>query len=126
MESADDGVRNISMAQGQMPAAQNRTTWFEPETPLRRFLRTETSSALVLLVAAMGALIWANIDFGSYQSVWNSQFSIELRHWGVAMNLRSWINSGLMSFFFLTIGLEARREFDIGEFRDRPRIVLPV
>jgi len=46
--------------------------------------------------------------------------------WGVSMDLRNWINSGLMSFFFLTIGLEARREFDIGEFRDRPRIVLPV
>ena len=37
-----------------------------------------------------------------------------------------WINSGLMSFFFLVVGLEARREFDIGEFRERPRIILPV
>ena len=42
------------------------------------------------------------------------------------MDLRGWINSGLMSFFFLVVGLEARREFDIGEFRERPRIILPV
>jgi Na+/H+ antiporter NhaA len=44
----------------------------------------------------------------------------------VSFDLRGWINSGLMSFFFLVVGLEARREFDIGEFRDRPRVILPV
>src|SRR6202035_2586731 len=45
---------------------------------------------------------------------------------GVAMDLRHWVNSGLMSFFFLVIGLEARREFDLGELRDHRRLVLPV
>jgi Na+/H+ antiporter NhaA len=43
----------------------------------------------------------------------------------VSFDLRGWINSGLMSFFFLVVGLEARREFDVGEFRDRPRVILP-
>ena len=44
----------------------------------------------------------------------------------MSLDLRGWVNSGLMSFFFLVVGLEARREFDVGEFRERPRIILPV
>jgi Na+/H+ antiporter NhaA len=42
------------------------------------------------------------------------------------MDVRGWINNGLMRFFFLVVGLEAHREFDIGEFRERPGIILPV
>src|SRR6185369_11861550 len=42
------------------------------------------------------------------------------------MNLREWVNSGLMTFFFLVVGLEARRELDIGELRERARLVLPL
>ena len=42
------------------------------------------------------------------------------------MDLRQWVNSGLMTFFFFVVGLEARREFDLGELRDRRRLALPV
>ena len=42
------------------------------------------------------------------------------------MTLREWVNSGLMTFFFFVIGLEARREFDLGELRERRRAALPV
>ena len=42
------------------------------------------------------------------------------------MDLRGWINSGLMAFFFFVIGLEARREFDLGELRERRRVALPL
>ena len=41
-------------------------------------------------------------------------------------DLRHWVNDGLMVFFFFIIGLEARREFDMGELRERRRIALPV
>ena len=103
-----------------------RTAWFRRDTPLRRFLRTETGSGAVLLAAAVAALIWVNIDADSYGQVWHSELSIRLRHWAVSLDLRGWVNSGLMTFFFLVVGLEARREFDMGEFRERPRVVLPV
>jgi Na+/H+ antiporter NhaA len=103
-----------------------RTAWFRRDTPLRRFLRTETGSGAVLLAAAVAALIWVNIDASSYGRVWHTQLSVHLGHSVVSLDLRGWINSGLMSFFFLVVGLEARREFDMGEFRERPRIVLPV
>jgi Na+/H+ antiporter NhaA len=45
---------------------------------------------------------------------------------GVSLTLREWFNSGLMTFFFFIIGLEARREFDMGELRERRRVALPL
>jgi Na+/H+ antiporter NhaA len=102
------------------------TAWLPRDTALRRFLRTETASAAFLLGAALSALVWANVDPSSYDRVWQTHLSIHLGQAAVSLDLRDWVNSGLMSFFFLVVGLEARREFDIGEFRDRPRIILPV
>jgi Na+/H+ antiporter NhaA len=103
-----------------------RTAWTRNlETPLREFLRTETGSAAVLLAGALAALAWANIDHASYERVWSTTLSIRLGGAGVLLDLRSWVNSGLMTFFFFVIGLEARREFDLGELRERRRFVLP-
>jgi Na+/H+ antiporter NhaA len=106
--------------------SSTRTAWLQRDTALRRFLQTETASASLLLGAAVGALIWANVDTSSYDHVWQTRLSVHVGQAAVSMDLRGWINSGLMSFFFLVVGLEARREFDIGEFRERPRIILPV
>ena len=62
----------------------------------------------------------------SYTHVWGTEISVRLGDFVLSMDLRAWVNSGLMSFFFLVVGLEARREIDIGEFRERARAVLPV
>jgi Na+/H+ antiporter NhaA len=104
-----------------------RTAWARHlETPLRDFLRTETGSAAVLLGATLAALAWVNTDASSYGHAWTTEFSIRIGGAGVAQDLRGWINSGLMTFFFFVIGLEARREFDLGELRERRRVALPV
>jgi Na+/H+ antiporter NhaA len=95
-------------------------------TPLRDFLRTETSGAGILLAAAVAALVWANVDAGSYERVWRTRLAIELGGGTLALDLRGWVNSGLMTLFFLVVGLEARREFDLGELRDRRRFMLPL
>jgi Na+/H+ antiporter NhaA len=79
-----------------------------------------------LLFAALAALVWVNVDASSYESVWTSRLSIDLAGAGVDLDLRGWINSGLMTFFFFVIGLEARRELDLGELRERRRFVLPL
>ena len=94
--------------------------------PLGDFVRTETGSAFFLLGATLVALAWVNADAPSYGRVWKTELSIHLDGWAVAQDLRGWVNSGLMTFFFFVVGLEARREFDIGELRERRRIVLPV
>jgi Na+/H+ antiporter NhaA len=104
-----------------------RTAWARNlETPLREFLRTETGSAVFLLAATVVALVWVNIDASSYRTVWQTQFSLHIGGAGVSQDLRHWVNSGLMTFFFLVVGLEARREFDMGELRDRRRVALPL
>ena len=104
-----------------------RTAWVRNlETPLRSFLRTETGSAAVLLAATIAALVWANVDVASYERVWSTTLSARIGGHGVSHDLRYWVNSGLMTLFFLVVGLEARREFDLGELRERRRAALPI
>jgi Na+/H+ antiporter NhaA len=67
-----------------------------------------------------------NVHASSYDSLWGTRLSIDLGGAGVALDLRHWVNSGLMTFFFFVIGLEARREFDLGELRERRRFALPL
>ena len=104
-----------------------RTAWTRNlQTPLRSFLQTETGGAAVLLAGAVAGLLWANIDHASYERVWTTTLSITVGDAGISQSLQGWINTGLMAFFFFVIGLEARREFDLGELRDRRRVTLPV
>ncbi len=104
-----------------------RTAWARNlQTPLRQFLRTETGSAAVLLAATVTALVWVNIDAASYRTVWDTSVSVSLGSASLSQDLGGWINSGLMTFFFLVVGLEARREFDMGELRERRRLALPL
>jgi Na+/H+ antiporter NhaA len=104
-----------------------RTAWARSlQTPLRVFLRTETGSAAVLLAMTVAALAWVNISAASYTAVWGARLSVRLAGAGVSLDLREWVNSGLMTFFFFVFGLEARREFDMGELRERARLALPV
>ncbi len=104
-----------------------RTAWARNlEAPLRDFLRTETGSAAILLGATLAALVWVNINASSYDHVWHTVLTIKIGSAGISQNLREWLNSGLMTFFFFVVGLEARREFDLGELRDRRRLILPV
>jgi Na+/H+ antiporter NhaA len=117
------------MAESAAPtsAFSEHTAWARNlETPLRQFLRTETGSAAVLLAAAVAAVAWANIDSASYTALWGTRLSVRLGGAGVSQDLHGWVNSGLMTFFFLVVGLEARREFDMGELRDRRRVALPL
>ncbi len=105
-----------------------RTAWARNvASPVRDFLSTETGSAVVLLCAAVAALLWANSPWSSsYESVWTTKLSISLGDAGISQDLRHWVNNGLMTFFFLVVGLEAKREIDTGELRERRRIALPV
>jgi Na+/H+ antiporter NhaA len=105
---------------------QGRSAWLRGlEQPVRDFLRTETGGALALLLASIAALVWANASPSSYAAVWSARLSVRLADAGISQSLRAWVNDGLMAFFFLIVGLEARREFDLGELRDRRRLSLP-
>jgi Na+/H+ antiporter NhaA len=70
--------------------------------------------------------VWVNVDATSYDDFWTRTLSIDVGDAGIALDLRHWVNSGLMTFFFFVVGLEARREFDLGELRERRRFALPL
>jgi Na+/H+ antiporter NhaA len=111
---------------GARSLLSGRTAWARNlESPLRDFVRTETGSAAFLLFGAIAALVWANAGGSSYERVWNTMLSITIAGAGITQDLRHWVNDGLMALFFFVVGLEARREFDLGELRDRRRLVLP-
>src|SRR5881409_1389714 len=114
-------------SEAQTSRFSGKTAWARNlQTPLREFLRTETGGSAVLLSAAVAALVWVNVDASSYDSLWGTQLSVDLGGARVALDLRHWVNSGLMTFFFFVVGLEARREFDLGELRERRRFALPL
>jgi Na+/H+ antiporter NhaA len=96
------------------------------QTPLRVFLRTETGGAAILAAATLAALLWVNVHPASYQSVWHTTVGIHVGGWSIGQDLRGWVNNGLMTLFFFTVGLEARREFDLGELRERRRLAAPL
>ncbi|QPP09241.1 Na+/H+ antiporter NhaA [Streptomyces bathyalis] len=102
-----------------------RTPWASLHRPVRQFLRTETGSAAVLLTATLAALVWANIDFASYEELWSTKLYIGVSDDRISLDLHDWVNSGLMTIFFFVVGLEARREFDMGDLRERRRVALP-
>jgi Na+/H+ antiporter NhaA len=110
----------------QTAAGQTTTVWTSSgKTPLRQFLRTETGSATVLVSALLVALLWSNVATGSYEQFWSTQLTAGMSHSSITLTLREFVNSGLMALFFLVVGLEARREWDMGELRVRSRVTLP-
>jgi Na+/H+ antiporter NhaA len=104
-----------------------RTAWARNlAAPVRNFLTTSTGGAAILALAVVAALVWANSPWSdSYESVWTTKLSIQLGDSGITLDLRHWVNQGLMTFFFLVVGLEAKRELDLGELRERRRIATP-
>jgi Na+/H+ antiporter NhaA len=119
----DGGPADVS-ATTTTQSLSGRTAWARNvAAPVRDFLSTETGGAVVLLAATLAALIWANSPWSdSYDSVWHTELSIRLGDSGITMDLREWVNQGLMTFFFLVVGLEAKRELGQGQLRERPRL----
>jgi Na+/H+ antiporter NhaA len=104
-----------------------RTLWTRRRAaPLRAFISTESASAVVLVAAVVAALVWANLAPASYDAVWDTRVALRIGDAEFGQDLREWVNGGLMTLFFLVVGLEARREFDLGDLRERRRFVLPL
>ena len=116
------------MAEATPRRLSGRTAWVRNlARPVRVFVATEVGSAVILLAAALAALVWVNSPWGStYEAVWSSELSIQLAGAELSLDLREWINDGLLALFFFVIGLEIRRELDLGELRDRRRVAVPV
>ncbi len=109
------------MATGQTPRSRRLTS------PIREFIATQSSGAVVLLAATVLALVWANSPWpDSYEEFWQTELAIRLGDAELSLDIRHWVNDGLMALFFFVVGLEIRREFDMGELRERRRVATPV
>ncbi|GAA4782234.1 Na+/H+ antiporter NhaA [Streptomyces sanyensis] len=87
-------------------------------------LRAETVGGILLLLAAVVALIWANTFGGSYESV--SDFHIGPSSLGLDLSIQHWAADGLLAIFFFVAGVELKRELVAGELRDPRAAALPV
>jgi Na+:H+ antiporter, NhaA family len=88
--------------------------------PLQEFLQTSTASALLLFTSVVVALVWANSPWrDSYDRAWSTVITFRFGSWVFAKDVQFWINDGLMTVFFLLVGIEIKRELTAGEL---PRI----
>ena len=92
---------------------------------MRRFLHVEVSGGIVLLVATVAALVWANLPGDSYTDFWHSEVTLDVAGFEVHEDLLGWVNDGLMAVFFFIVGLEIKREWEVGELVDRRAALLP-
>ncbi|MFT5469282.1 MAG: NhaA family Na+:H+ antiporter [Verrucomicrobiales bacterium] len=104
----------------------NQTAKFRMHS-IKQFLRLESATGILLLVATALALICANSPLaGLYNSLLTVPFKIQLGDFQLAKPLLLWINDGLMAIFFFLVGLELKREVLGGELKDPRKVVLPV
>jgi Na+/H+ antiporter NhaA len=82
--------------------------------------------ALLLLLATVVAIVWANVSSGSYDALWETHFTVGVQDIHLDFTLHALVNDALMAIFFFTVGLEVRREFAIGELTSWSRAVIPV
>lgn len=95
--------------------------------PLHAFFSAESAGGIVLMIAAIAALIWANSPAGdSYPHFWHLKLSISAGSLSHSMSFEHWVNDGLMVIFFLLVGLEIKRELLLGELASIRRAALPV
>lgn len=90
----------------------------------RRFLGTESGSAVLLVGAAVVALLWANLGAG-YETFWHTPLAVSFGGSALDLDLRHWVNDGLMVLFFLSVGLEIARETTLGELRGFRALAAP-
>ena len=110
------------------PTGPRRTFLGRLPLPERNFvaeaLRTETVGGVLLLVAAVAALVWANTAGSSYSAV--SHFHIGPEIFGLHLSVEHWAADGLLAIFFFVAGVELKRELVAGELRDPKAAALPV
>ena len=95
--------------------------------PLRDFLVTEAGGGVLLATSAVVALIWANSPWSQgYFDLWSTQATVSIGDQALTLDLKHWINDGLMAIFFLVVGLEIKRELATGHLSTKRAALLPV
>ena len=94
--------------------------------PVQQYIHTESVGGIVLLIATIAALIWANSPwYDLYHDILETHLAIDLALLEIDLSLHHWINDGLMALFFFVVGLEIKREALFGHFSTLRRAALP-
>ena len=100
----------------------------ESSFSIRAFINEESIGGVILVLASIVAIIWANSPwYSSYHYIWH-EFMVSFKFGNVDLtaNLHHWINDGLMALFFFVIGLEIKREVMAGELSTKEKAFLPI
>jgi NhaA family Na+:H+ antiporter len=90
--------------------------------PFQRFTHDQTTGSILLIICTLTALLIANSTLArGYESLLLTETGLVFGDWSLTMNLRHWINEGLMSLFFFVLGLEIKRELLVGELKGARR-----
>lgn len=96
-------------------------------TPLEDFIHQQTTSSILLMICAVTAMLIANSSWSEqYLHLLHTPAAISIGAWRFELSLLHWINEALMSFFFLLVGLELKRELLVGELANWRRAALPI
>lgn len=101
-----------------------RSTW----EAIKKLFQSEALGGILLIVATVIALVWANSPLGKYYfELWDKTYlSIGVGDYEIAKNLHHWINDGLMAMFFFVVGLEIKREVLLGELSSPKKSAMPI
>ncbi len=89
--------------------------------------KSPVTGSVLLILATIMALVWANSPWHeSYFHLWETEFSLELGEFAFSLTLHQWINDGLMVLFFLSVGLEIKREVLVGKLSSPRKALLPI
>jgi NhaA family Na+:H+ antiporter len=110
-----------------MEKDSNKTPIEKLTYPIQEFLHQQASGGILLIIATVIALAWANSPFAdSYHHLWYTYIKIDVGGIGLNYSLHHWINDGLMVIFFFVVGLEIKREMLVGELSSAKKAALPI
>ncbi len=96
-------------------------------TPFEEFIHRQTTSGLLLMATAIGALVLANSPLADfYHHVIELPVVLGVGAWSIDKTLHHWVNDGLMALFFFVVGMELKREMLVGELADLRQAMLPI
>jgi len=85
-----------------------------------------SQSGFLLIAAAVAAFVWSNVDPEGYTHFWHKEMTLGIEGFGITHSLVHWVNEALMTIFFLTVGLEIKREMLVGGLSDPKKAALPI
>lgn len=110
-----------------MPSfANGKITPVKLAGPFQKYLKKMVNSSFLLILAAVSAVIWANLSYDSYHHFWKTDITFSIGHHSLTKSLSHWIDEALMVLFFFSVGLEIKREILVGELASVKKAILPI